>query len=332
MTDLDHEVKVFVGDHGAEPLLVDVSLLLKVADLPAAIDAAQIIKVEDFPKEIIEDCREVEISSKALDGLSDLLPAIAADDSRGCLKCVFVNRKKKEAVATDGHVLLMKKLITAPKESFMIDATSLKIANCFSGNVTGFTIRHREEVKGADRVVTTTAADFLTLSGDGWQLISRVPVASEYPMYWKAIPDRSKADVVIWDRGLIAEINSFLEKSKPLTNPKTRMIHLTAGEGVVKNDTLSYFRKTEFGRDILPLKSEQVIGLNCEILQTILKFVGGRSVSVSVGEKMIYAMVFQGENFLALLMPLRTGEYGDVGISREELLKNEDRGELKKAA
>jgi hypothetical protein len=34
MTDLDHEIKIFVGDHGNEPVLVDIGLLLKVDDLP----------------------------------------------------------------------------------------------------------------------------------------------------------------------------------------------------------------------------------------------------------------------------------------------------------
>jgi hypothetical protein len=65
--------------------------------------------------------QEIEVSPKVLDGLVDLLPAVSTDDSRGCLKCVLVNRRKKEAVATNGHFLLSRRLSIVPKESFLID-------------------------------------------------------------------------------------------------------------------------------------------------------------------------------------------------------------------
>jgi hypothetical protein len=43
MTDLEHEIRLSVGDYGPDPVLVDIALLIKVDDLPAAIDAAQIM-------------------------------------------------------------------------------------------------------------------------------------------------------------------------------------------------------------------------------------------------------------------------------------------------
>src|SRR5271157_2825592 len=130
-TDLEHEIKVFVGDQLKQAVLVDVGLLIKTGDLPAAIGAAQALDPEDFPGEMSTGQQEVEIQPKVLDGLVDLLPAVSTDDSRNCLKCVFVNRRKKEAVATNGHFLLSRKLITIPKESFLIDPISLKVAACF---------------------------------------------------------------------------------------------------------------------------------------------------------------------------------------------------------
>jgi hypothetical protein len=77
-----------------------------------------------------------------------------------------------------------------------------------------------------------------------------------------------------------------------------------------------------FARDILPLKPEQVIGVNAEILQSVLKYLQKEPVVVTVGEHMIQAIVFQGENCLALIMPLRTSE-SSAGITRAELLKDE---------
>jgi hypothetical protein len=124
-----------------------------------------------------------------------------------------------------------------------------------------------------------------------------------------AIPDRSKAPAICWDNGLMEEVGLFLDRSKPFTNPKTRIIHLTAGEGIVKHDGISFFRRTAFARDILALGAEQVIGINVEILQKVLRFIDDNSpVSVSVGKQMIDAIVFQGEDRLAVLMPLRTAE------------------------
>jgi hypothetical protein len=322
MTDLEHEIRIYLEDYGKKPVLADIGLQLKVNDMSAAIDAAQIMNVNDFPGQIDPGQQAVNISPKVLDGLIDLLPAVSTDDSRGCLRSVFVNRKKKEAVATDGHICLVKKLSVGPMASFMIDPITLKIAECFTGNLTGLTIHHRLETKGTDGTVSTHSADYLTLTGNGWQLVSRVLPAKDYPMYWRAIPDRSQAVSVVWDKGLIGEVSAFLDKAKPFTNPKTHLIHLIAGEGIVKNDSISFFRRTVFARDILPLKPEQVIGVNAEILQSVLKFIQDRPVAVTVGEHMINAIVFQGEDCLALVMPLRTSE-SSAGITRAELLKEE---------
>jgi hypothetical protein len=343
MTDLEHEIRLSVGDYGPDPVLVDIALLIKVDDLPAAIDAAQIMDVKDFPSPMDLGHQAITISPEILEGLVDLLPAVSTDDTRGCLKTVCVSRQRKEAVATDGHVLLLKKLDLVPKESFLIDAVSLKTIACLAKYPRGLSISHRAEIKDADGKVTTNAADFLTVSGHGWQLISKVLAVNEYPSYWKVMPSRTKATAVLWDKPLIKEVGAFLDKAKPFTNPRTRLIYLTAGEGVVKNSGISFFRKTTFARDILALGGEQVLGVNAEIMQTVLRFIGDRPVSVTVGNQMIDAVVFQGVDRLALLMPLRTMESGGSGITRSELMKDDkskggrmteaDDGEmLKKAA
>jgi hypothetical protein len=322
VTDLEHELKVFVGDQRKQPVLVDVGLFIKTGDLQASIGAAQSLDAKEFPGEISTGQQEVEIPPKVLHGLSELLPAASADDSRGVLKCVFVNRKKRgEAVATDGHFLLLKKLDTALKESFLIDAISLKISSLFVDNITRCTVSHKVTDKDA---AGRGASDltYLIISGDGWQLVSKVPEATEYPSYRKAIPDRSNAVAVPWDNVLKAEVDAFLEKSKAFTNPKSHLVHLTAKEGIVRNRELSYLRKTDFSKDILALKPEQVIGLDAELLYAVLRYIGNRPVSVTVGETMVNPVVFHGENFLALIMPLKTGESG-AGITRAELLKEE---------
>ena len=333
MTDLEHSLKVFVGDQPKQPVLVDVGLFIKTGDLPAAMGAAQSLDAKDFPGEMCTGQQEVEISPKVLDGLVDLLPAVSTDDSRNCLKCVLVNRRKKEAVATNGHFLLSRRLSVIPKESFLIDAISLRIADCFGGNFTRLTVCHKTSAKDAGGK-SSTESIYLVLSGDGWQLISKALPADEYPYYSRILPDRSKATAVPWDNILQAEICSFVEKSKPLVNPKTHLVHFTATEGIVKNTDLSYLRNTVFIRDILALKPEQVIGVNAEILETVLQFLQDKPVSVTVGSQMIEPMVFQGQECMALIMPLRTAENGSEGINRKELLKDENGcgGEMKKAA
>ena len=230
-TDLEHSLKVFVGDQPKQPVLVDVGLLIKTSDLPAAIGAAQSLDAKDFPGEMTTGKQEMEISPKVLDGLVDLLPAVSTDDSRGCLKCVLVNRRKKEAVATNGHFLLSRRLSVIPRESFLIDGITLRVAACFWGNFTRLTVCHKTSAKDAAGK-SSTETIYLVLSGDGWQLISKALPANEYPYYSRILPDRSKATAVIWDNALKAEICSFVEKSKPFVNPKSHLVHFTAKEGI----------------------------------------------------------------------------------------------------
>jgi hypothetical protein len=116
-------------------------------------------------------------------------------------------------------------------------------------------------------------------------------------------------------------VGAFLEKSTPFINQKTHLVYFTTAEGIVRNNDLAYLRNTVFSRDILALNPEQVIGMNAEILQTVLKYIGDRSVSVTVGDLMIKPIVFQGEDCLALIMPLRTAESGSGGITRTELMQ-----------
>ena len=334
-TDLEHSLKVFVGDQQKQPVLVDVGLFIKTGDLPAAMGAAQSLDASDFPGEMSTGQQEVEISPKVLDGLIDLLPAVSTDDSRNCLKCVLVNRRKKEGVATNGHFLLSRRLSIVPKESFLIDAITLRVATCFGVNFTRFTVCHKASGKDAAGK-SATESIYLVLSGDGWQLISKALPADEFPHYFKILPDRSKATAVIWDNILKTEICSFLEKSKPFVNPKSHLVHFTCQEGIVRNKDLSYLRNSVFTRDILALKPEQVIGVNAEILQSVLEFLQDKPVSVTVGSQMIEPIVFQGQDCLALIMPLRTGE-SNKGITRGELMQEDkgaagSEGEMRKAA
>lgn len=322
LTDLEREIKVFVGDQRKQLALVDVGLFIKTGDLPAAIGAAQSLDPKEFPGEISTGQQEVEIPPKVLHGLNELLPATSTDDSRGVLKMVLVNRKKKEAVATNGHFLLLKKLDPPLKESFLIDPISLKISACFVDNISRCTVSHKVTEKDAAGRGASEMT-YLIISGDGWQLISKVPEAKEYPSYWKAIPDRSTAVAVPWDNVLKAEVDAFLEKSKAFTNQKSHLVHFTACEGIVRNRDLSYLRKTDFSKDIFALKAEDVIGIDGELFQAVLRFIGDRPISVTVGETMVNPIVFHNENFLALIMPLKAGESG-AGITRAELLKNEN--------
>lgn len=324
MTNPDRELKVFVGDQRPEPVLVDIGLILKTCDLQASIGAAKNMDPKEYPAQVIAEQPETAISPRVLDGLVDLLPATATDNSRGCLKCVFVNRKKSEAIATDGHLLLSQQLKASTKQSFLIDPVSLKIVACFEGNVTGLTIRHKESKDAAGK--STIDCSYLWLSGNGWQLTSKVSVASEYPRYERILPDRSKSVSVIWDNALKTEVGAFIERALPFTNAKSHLVYFTAREGIVRNTDLSYFRKTDFSKQIFALQGEQVLGLNAEILRKLLRFIGDRPAAVTIGDTLIQGVVWQGDGVLALQMPLRTAEAGTACITRKELLKEESSG------
>jgi hypothetical protein len=170
------------------------------------------------------------------------------------------------------HPLINKRLLimldVVPRESFLIDARSLKIA---AYNMTGLSTNQRPESKDADGKVTTNAAGLLRLTGKGWQLISRDPSVSKYPQYWKAIPDQSKVSAL--GQCLNQRGERVSRKIKAIHEPKSEADSFDSRRRDCKNDGISFFRKTAFARDILTLGVDHVIGVNVEILQIMLRFI-----------------------------------------------------------
>lgn len=295
MTDLDHELQVFVGDIPKESGLIDIKLLIETEDYPAAINSVKDISAEDFPVEIKKEFKNIPFLN--FYELADLLPGVSMDSSRACLQNIFIDGKNKKYAATDGIVFFQKNISKETKYSFMLDPLSIKIINCFNGNIL------------KNELCNTNEFDFIKVSGKGWQLISKELPSKGYPDYTRVIPDRAESKKVLWDTKLIKEMKMFLEKSIPFVNKKTYLIRFKNNKGLVINKELSFCKETTFSKDILPLEKDQMIGINAYyLLNRILKIIGNNSVSVSVGERITQIILFEGKDFLCGLMPLEIME------------------------
>ena len=307
-TDLDHQLKVFTGLPGDG--LVDIALYVK-GDLQSSINAAKNQNQADFPEEVSNQ-PETALSPEVLKDLNALLPALLEIGEKYIqpLNFVCVNHTQKEAVATNGHILLLQSLKAPLKESFLIDELSIKITEIYKENVTGFSIWHKKE--GKKKIIDST---FLKISGDGWELISKVSPFSTYPQYQNVIPDRPKTSAVHWNDEQKNEVNTFLKQSLPfLEKSKHYMVYFTNSIGIAKNNDLSYIRKTDFSIPIFLLYCYEILGMNAKLLQNILKFVNDRPATVTTGRPKD-PVIWTGEDFLALQMPLLT-----YNISEAELL------------
>lgn len=230
------------------------------------------------------------------------------DVRRACLQGIYFNPDLNEVTATNGHVLLAKKLEAKIPIPFLIAPHSFKILDVLSPF-----IEVAEVVKDVERKVTVDDSeeihwyDFLRVSGDGFSFVSKC-VELPYPDYNKAIP-KPLADLSVTlspeaAGKLIAALNALL----PFANCETHLCIFENEEVFVHNRDTGKHIRVKIGERILAEKYVRM-AFNIRYLLQVLKdaFTGG-SMTINYGARQISAVTVQTEKQRTLIMPLRIVE------------------------
>jgi DNA polymerase III sliding clamp (beta) subunit (PCNA family) len=293
---LSHHLSIYLPDCAADNVLVDINLLTKTNDLQLAIDAAKNKNISDFP--CLPDIGKTSAPmGDVISGLSALIPACSVDTpTYAHLNYVYVNAEKSEAVATDGHKLFLK--THAARESFLIHPFTIKLCETL-GNISSVMLSKREQK-------STESFTYITITGQNWQLTSRTD-PGPYPPYEKVIPDYSKNQSTTWDASTQAQVSNAITQLLPITPGKNSMIVLSNNAAFCKNRDIKVTKQIPFSAPILPISPEHMIGFNAKYLQIGLDFIDGRPISLTCrdADDIRYAVIFKGDSFLYLQMPLR---------------------------
>lgn len=216
------------------------------------------------------------------------------DVERACLQGVYFNPDLNEVTATNGHVLLAKKLDTEIPIPFLIAPHSFKILDVLSPF-----IEVAEIVKGD--------CDYLRVSGEGFSFVSKCMEELPYPNYDRCIP-KPLADLSVTLSPeavgkLIAALNALL----PFASETYLCIFENDEVFVHSRDTGKHIR-VKIGERILAEKYVR-IAFDIRYLLQVLKdaFTGG-SMTINYGTTQISAVTVQTEKQRTLIMPLRIVE------------------------
>lgn len=216
------------------------------------------------------------------------------DETRACLQGIYFNPDLNEVTATNGHILLAKKLEAKIEVPFLVAPHSFKILDILAPH-----IQAAEIVKGD--------CDYLRVSGDGFSFVSKC-VELPYPDYNKAIP-KPLADLSVTlspeaAGKLIAALNALL----PFANCKTHLCIFENDEVFVRSIDTGKHIRVKIGERILAEKYVR-IAFNIRYLLQVLKdaFTGG-SMTINYGARQLSAVTVQTEKQRTLIMPLRIVE------------------------
>jgi len=215
------------------------------------------------------------------------------DETGACLQGIYFNPDLNEVAATNGHILLAKKLEAKIEVPFLVAPRSFKILDILAPH-----IQAAEIVKGD--------CDYLRVSGDGFSFVSKC-VELPYPDYNKAIP-KPLADLSVTlspeaAGKLIAALNALL----PFANCKTHLCIFENDEVFVRDIDTGKHIRVKIGERILAEKYVRM-AFNIRYLLQVLKdaFTGG-SMTINYATQ-ISAVTVQTEKQRTLIMPLRIVE------------------------
>jgi len=297
VTDLDHCLHLrnmeFPEYKFSGPVLFDISLYLKSGNMAAAVAGASSMDIKDFPG--IPEPGTVAAGTLP-ENLLSLVPAVSDDIDRAALRRIAIRADRREAVATDGHVLFLRKLEKKPLKSFLIDVAAVKIAAVFADKSVSVTMKKNE--KGE--------YDYVTLRGESWTLTYKVECFRYYPAYNLILCDR-KQNILEWDSRHVDMLHDYIERMRPFMlsgKGKSSRLYFSANTGYCRNKNLNFSDTTDFPLPVFPV-SNNLISVNADKLEKILKFIGDEKVGVTVGETPLQQIQFGGKMRRALLMPLR---------------------------
>jgi DNA polymerase III sliding clamp (beta) subunit (PCNA family) len=231
------------------------------------------------------------------------------DETRACLQGIYFNSDLNEVTATNGHVLLAKKLDTEIPIPFLIAPHSFKILDVLSPF-----IEVAEVVKDVECKVTVDDSeeirgyDFLRVSGDGFSFVSKCMGELPYPDYNKAIP-KPLADLsVTLSPEAVGKLISALTALLPFANCKTHLCIFENDEAFVHSIDTGKHIRVKIGERILAEKYVR-IAFNIRYLLQVLKDAStGGSMTINYGATQISAVTVQTEKQRTLIMPLRIVE------------------------
>jgi hypothetical protein len=210
------------------------------------------------------------------------------------LQGIYFNPDLNEVAATNGHVLLVKKLEAKIEAPFLVAPHSFKILDALSPF-----IEVAEVVKGD--------CDYLRVSGEGFSFVSKCMEELPYPNYDRCIP-KPLADLSVTLSPeavgkLIAALNALL----PFAS-ETYLCIFENDEVFVRNIDTGKHIRVKIGERILAEKYVRIAFDIRYLLQVLKDASTGGSMTINYGATQISAVTVQTEKQRTLIMPMRIVE------------------------
>ena len=236
-------------------------------------------------------------------GFQQLGKYASTDQLRKCLNGVYFNPDRSELCATDGHVLITKKLETEFSTQFIIAPHSFKILDILAPYIEGANIIIEEK---KDK-------KYIDIYGDGFTFTSQC-LDEPYPDYNKVIPEPDPELSISLTPETVKQVIAGLNTLLPYTSGKTHMC-------VFQGDTIS----TGFNNSRVGVKVYQKIALdsyrdqatytgdhhdiicfNAKLFLQLLQDIPQDDIiTISYGFTNLYATTIQNGKQRLLIMPIR---------------------------
>jgi hypothetical protein len=295
VTDRDHHLTVAAPDGTG---MADIGILTATGDLRAAIAAGQYMSPADAPVPPPFEADAVPVPIACCTGITPVAGAVSTDLSHAVLAYVHINFKGW-AEATDGHRMYRQR-IPEPPVPFTIDPLTLKLTDALPAPE-----------------CCMVGEEYLFFSGDGWTLTVKRNL-DPYPDVEKIIPKLGRTRALPWGAPQYKAVKDALARYKIYWSNKLNLVKFSDNEIIIRNRDLNYYAATPLGFQAFDFGGT-VIGVNAKYLGDLLKFLGNRPADVTAGDNMISAIIFEGDGFMVLQMPLRCLDK-DVKQTREGAL------------
>lgn len=234
-------------------------------------------------------------------GFQQLNKYVSTDRLRKTLNGIYFNPDRNELCATNGHVLITKKVETEFSTSFLIAPHSFKILDILIAYAEGakIIIEEKKDKK------------YIQIYGDGFTFTSQC-LDEPYPDYSKVIPEPDPELSISLTPETVKQVIAGLNTLLPYTSGKTHMCVLQhntifchynnarIGVSLDQNIALNKYKDISLHIDV------DVIAFNTKLfLQFLQDAFTGESITLSYGPTNVYATTIQNKKQRVLIMPLR---------------------------
>ena len=225
----------------------------------------------------------------------------STDQMRKTLTGVYFNPIRNELCATNGHVLINRKLETEFSTQFIIAPHSFKILDILAPYVEGANIIIEEK---KDK-------KYVRVWGQGFTFLTQC-LEEPYPDYNKVIPEPDPELSIPLTPETVKQLIAGLNTLLPYTSGKTHMCVLQhntifchynnarIGVRLDQNIALNKYKDISLHIDV------DVIAFNAKLfLQLLQDAFTGKSITLNYGPTNVYATTIQNGKQRLLIMPLR---------------------------